>query len=175
MKQNLKYLLLAVFLAVVNSLIFLILHVLWGEAISALARQGAENEDLRVLIVFGGFLLASIISIVASYVLSLQIKDLYIHPLHALHAVGLALLTNLVLWVAVGYIKTTQLYGNLLVYPEESRLLPYLVKRGGMFLGAIPRILTITGVYISPSLPIFWLLSNITFISYYLLYLSILR
>ena len=171
MKRWILYSLLGLGLAVINGFIFLMLHVLWGEAISIPVRQGIQDNSMWVIITFGGFLLVSVINLIGSYIISTRLEELVIAPLKAIFASTLSLFTNLVVWVCVAYIRVSEQFGNLIAYPEEDRLLLNLIQRGFMIIGGIPKILSIYAVYITPTLPIFWLFTNITFSFFFVIYL----
>jgi len=145
------------FVAMANAICFLLIEVLWAEAINVIADR---TDYILTLLIFGGFLLAMILSILSSYVGSESIKEKRLIWIAGL----LSYVINLLIWIAVSYICV------LISYPEilnnASGIQKFVV---------MPQVIKTFAVYKLPNFTLLWLISGVTYVIIYIILLFLFK
>jgi hypothetical protein len=145
---------LIVFNALVGTLLFLIIEVLFAQIFLDLV-QNNENSYYIILIFIAGFLISSLIAVISSSFTAEQIDKRA-----TIVASMLALIANLTLWIAIAYIRLKDLV-NTVQFVDKIVLMP--------------KVLTYFAILTFPSITLVWLLAQITFSVLFGLFLYLIR
>lgn len=136
-----------------NAIVFILIEVIWAEAIEKIAER---TDYTLTLMIFGGFMLAAILSIFISKVGSESIRDSRVIWIAAL----LTYVFNTLLWIIICYVFV------LISYPEILSGAPGIEK-----LGVMPQVVKTFAIYILPNFTLLWLISGISFVIIYIILL----
>lgn len=145
---------LVIFNALVGTLLFLIIEVLFAQIFLDLVHEN-ENNSYIILIFVAGFLLSSIIAVISSQFTSEQIDRRA-----SIVASMLALIANLTIWILIAYIRLNDLVSTV-----------QFVER----IGLMPKVLTYFAVLEFPSITLVWLLAQLSFSLLFGLILYLIR
>lgn len=133
---------LVLFNALVGTLLFLIIEVLFAQIFLDLV-QNNENSYYIILIFVAGFLISSIIAVVSSQFTAEQIDRRA-----SIVASMLALIANLTIWIVIAYIRLRELV-NTVQFVDRIALMP--------------KVLTYFAILTFPSITLVWLLAQLSF------------
>jgi len=133
------------FIGLISSIIFALIEIAFSELLRSLAES--TNNSLITVLIFGGFLIAAIVAIIAALLGKdkvSSIKTVWIGS-------AIAFLLNLSLWTAIAYISTAK------AYPELFNALSF-----GQKVLAFPTIYTTFALYIVGYYSLLWFIAGWT-------------
>ncbi|WP_371801759.1 hypothetical protein [Candidatus Lokiarchaeum ossiferum] len=133
-------------------------ELLWSEIIREIFLQNQENNYLLILIILGGFLISTFLSIGTSFLGSQQVRDKKIVAIANL----LTFVLNFILWVIICRICVVQKYPGIL---DNLSGIQKLV--------IFPKLMMIFSVYILPNLTLLWLIAGWTHAILYVIILKV--
>lgn len=146
------------FIGMINSILFLLIELLWSEIIREIFLLNEDQNYLLILIILGGFLISTLLSIGASFLGSQQIKDKKIVWIANL----LTFILNFLIWVIVCRIVVVQKYPGIL--DNLSGIQKMII---------FPKLMMIFSVYILPNLTLLWLIAGWTHAIIYVIMLKL--
>lgn len=139
--------------AMINAIVFILIEIVWAEIIAKIAER---TDYALTLMIFGGFLLSMILSILMSYLGSESINDKNVIWISAL----ISYLLNSILWIIISYLFVLRTYPDII--SSVTGIQKFVV---------MPQVVKTFAIYILPNFTLLWLISGVTYVILYVIFL----